>query len=92
MNKLVLLLSVASLVACSSTDTGMKFDKKTPRAISISNVKKADRVKAYRAAEKHCAKYSKVPRLLRKVKQETNDYSPIPMRTEHYECIRPSNY
>ena len=91
MNKLVLLFSAVSLVACSSTGTGMKFDKKTPRAISISNIMKEDRVKAYRAAEKHCAKYSKVPRLLRKINQETSEGSPIPMRTEHYECLKPSN-
>lgn len=91
MNKLILLIAVSSLVACSSTDTGMKIENKSPRALTISNIMKEDRVKAYRAAEKHCAKYSKVPRELRTIDQERSDDAPIPMRTVHYECIKPSN-
>jgi len=88
MNKLVLLLSVASLVACSSTDTGIKFSNKSPRGITISNVYKEHRSKAYQSAEKHCAKYSKVPRKLKTIR-ETNEYT-VERVTIKFECIRPS--
>jgi uncharacterized lipoprotein YehR (DUF1307 family) len=88
MNKLVLLLSVASLVACSSTDTGIKFSNKSPRGITVSNVYKEYRSKAYQSAERHCAKYSKVPRKLKTI-QETDKYT-VERVTIKFECIKPS--
>ena len=90
MNKLVLLLSVASLVACASTETGIKFSDKTPRGITVSNVYKENRSKAYQSAEKHCAKYSKVPRKL-KTLRETDEYT-VERVTIKFECIKPSRY
>lgn len=91
MNKLILLFAVLSLMACSSTNTGMKFENKGPRTISIYNLMKQDHAKAYRAAEKHCAKYYKVPRVLKKTDYQSTDDSHIPMRSLHFECIKPSN-
>lgn len=91
MKKLILLAATISLVACSSTDTGMKFSKQSPRGIQVSDIKKEDRVKAYRAAEKHCAKYSKVPRVSQTINQVHYEDIIIPMRTIKFECIRPSN-
>ena len=69
----------------------MKFENKGPRGIFISNITKEDRVKAYRAAEKHFAKYSKVPRVLNTLNYELENNSTTAMRTASYECIRPSN-
>ena len=88
MNKLVLLISAATFVACSSTDTGIKFFNKSPRGITISNIYKEQRSQAYQSAEKHCAKYSKVPRKL-KTLRETKDYD-VDRVTMMFECIRPS--
>ena len=91
MKKILLLISLSSLAACSATDGGMKFDNKGPRGIFISNITKADRVKAYRIAEKHCAKYSKVPRVVNTLNYELENDSATAMRTASYECVRPSN-
>ena len=88
MNKLVLLVAVSSLVACSSTNTGIKFFNKSPRGITISNIYKEQRSQAYQSAEKHCAKYSKVPRKL-KTLRESAEYD-IERVTIIFECIRPS--
>jgi len=88
MNKLILLIAVSSLIACSSTDTGMKFENTSPRGISISNVYKESRSRAYQEAEKHCAKYSKVPRKLRTLR-ESAEYD-IEISKLVFECIRPN--
>ena len=87
MNKLILLIAISSLAACSSTNTGMQFINKTPRGINIINIMNEQQSKAYQTAEKHCAKYSKVPRVLKRIKQV--DDSEIPMTTMTIECIRP---
>lgn len=88
--KLLLLITFFSVTACSSTDTGMKYAKKSPRGISVINVKKGEQAKAYRAAEIHCAKYYKVPRILKVKNQEQNEFT-MPMRTISFECLKPSN-
>jgi len=88
MNKLILLIAVSTLVACSSTDTGMKFENKGPRGISISNIYKEYRSKAYQNAEKHCAKYSKVPRKLKTIR-ESDSYD-VERVKFIFECIRPN--
>lgn len=87
MNKLILLTALVSLTACS-TDNGMKFTNKGVRGITILNVMKSQRAKAYRAAEIHCAKYSKVPLLLRTT--PASDDSIIPTTTRVFECLKPS--
>ena len=62
-----------SLVSCSSTDVeGMKFTNKTPRGISILNIIKEEYSRAYQSADKHCATYYKVPRILKIVDQKQN--------------------
>lgn len=91
MYKLILLFTTLSLIACSSTGSGMKLESKGPRGIFISNIMNKDHVKAYRAAEKHCSKYSKVPRIVKTINYDTTEDSPTAMRAESYECIRPSN-
>ena len=90
-NKIIFLSSVLLLTACASGHSGMKLESKGPRGIFISNIMKKDHVKAYRAAEKHCSKYSKVPRIVKTINYDTTEDSPTAMRTESYECIRPSN-
>lgn len=88
MNKLLLLLiAISSLAACSSTNTGMQFINKTPQGIKVINIMNEQQSKAYQTAEKHCAKYSKVPRVLKRIKQ--SDDSEIPMTTMMIECIKP---
>ena len=88
MNKILLLIAISSMVACSSTNTGMQFINKTQRGIKVINIMKEQQSKAYQTAEKHCAKYSKVPRVLKRIKQI--DESEIPMTTMMFECIGPS--
>ena len=93
MYKLVLTFSFFSLFACSAPQMGMKNMNESPRGISILNIKstKEERVKAYRAAEKHCAKYYKVPRILNSIKQEQDEEFQTPMHTSNFECLKPSN-
>lgn len=81
-----------TLISCSSTDVdGMKFTNKTPRGISILNIIREERSKAYQTAEKHCAKYYKVPRVLKVVEQESLDETQAAMRTMNFQCVKPSN-
>lgn len=90
--KLLLIAAALSLSACSATDTyGIKFMNKSPRGISIKNVLKEERVKAYRSAEKHCAKYYKVTRMLKSIEQEQEDELAAAKSTMVFECLKPSN-
>jgi len=89
MKKITFISSLLVLSACSSTNTGMQFIDTSPRGIKVVNIMKEQLSKAYQTSEKHCAKYSKVPRVLKKFKQE--DDSVIPMTTMVFECIRPSS-
>jgi len=89
MKKIIFISSFFLLTACSSTNTGMQFTDKSPRGIKVVNIMKEQLSKAYQQSEKHCAKYSKVPRILKKFKQA--DDSVIPMTTMVFECIRPSS-
>lgn len=93
MYKLVLTFIFFSLFSCSTAKTGMKNMNESPRGISIINIKstKQERVKAYRTAEKHCAKYYKVPRILHSIKQEQDEEFQTPMHTTNFECLKPSN-
>ena len=88
MKKTILFLASLSITvtACSSTDTGLKSFNTSPRGISISNVYKAQRSRAFQTAEKHCAKYSKVPRRLKTIR-ETASYTTERM-TIVYECVK----
>ena len=91
MNKFILLIVILSLAGCSTPPqvAAMKIMNATPIGISILNVDNSERVEAYRIAEKHCAKYQKVPRLLDSSKQL--EKSDIPLSTMVYQCLRPSN-
>lgn len=94
MYKLILLITIFTLGACSTVNKNMEFVNKSPRGISILNIKKEDRSRAYQAAEKHCAKYSKVPRILSSKEQAKSDpYDEMEkvLRTTVFECLRPSN-
>ena len=91
MRKLLLLATLSSLIACAAPNNGMKYADKSPRGISILNITKEMRSKAYQTAESHCAKYNKVPRILKSVTQEQNDESQAQMNTITFECVRPSN-
>ena len=65
----------------------MQFIDKSPRGIKIINITKELDSKAYQTAEKHCAKYSKVPRISKKLKQ-SEDYE-VEKMTIVFNCIRP---
>ena len=94
MYKLVLTtFSFFSLFACSTPQMGTKSMHESPQGISIINIKstKEGSVKAYRAAEKHCAKYYKVPHILNSRKQEQDEEYQTPMHTTNFECLKPSN-
>jgi len=69
----------------------MKLTNKSPRGISIINIIKETHSKAYQTAESHCAKYNKVPRVLKSVIQEQDDESQAQISTMIFECVRPSN-
>ena len=85
--KLILLAAVFSFSACSTTMTGMQFKEKSPRGITVINVTKELDSRAYQTAEKHCAKYSKVPRILKHLTKIIE--AEVTMKTIRFECIRP---
>ncbi len=88
MNRFILLLSFSLLAACSAPIKTLIQVGKSPNGITIENIIKKDHVKAYRLAEKHCAKYAKVPRALKSVDKEADDEVPVSMRTTSYECLK----
>ena len=89
MYKVLFLIAIFSFGACSTASKGIKFVNKSPRGISILNIKKQEHSKAYQAAEKHCAKYFKVPRIIKSTEQQ--DESEITLHTTVFECLKPSN-
>jgi len=93
MYKLILTLGFFSLFACSAPMLSMKSTNTSPKSITIKNIKstKQGRVKAYRTAEVHCAKYYKVPRILSSVNQEKFEEYQTKMHTTKFECLKPSN-
>ena len=78
------------LNACSTPEVpAMKLMALSPDGIVIMNIDKTERVEAYRLAEKHCAKYAKVPRLIETSKQlEETD---VPLLRMNFACLRPSS-
>jgi hypothetical protein len=78
-----------SLISCSTPQVeAMKFMSASPNGLSILNIDRTERVEAYRLAERHCAKYSKVPRLIESYNQlEKTD---IPLMTMIFQCLRVS--
>ena len=90
MKTLILIIAAISAVSCSSPNIGMQLTNKTPRGLSIKNVLKNERAKAFMSAEKYCAKYGKVPRVLKSITQEqTEEFTPD-MLMINYECLRPA--
>ena len=85
---LFLIASSLLLASCASTDDGVNFINKSPRGITIINILKEDYSQAYQQAEKHCAKYSKVPRVLKK-KIQSESYQAEKI-TLIMECLRPN--
>lgn len=88
MNRFILLLSFSLLAACSAPIKTLIQVDKSPNGITIENIIKEEHVKAYRLAEKHCAKYAKVPRVLKSMDKEADDESSISLRTTSYECLK----
>ncbi len=89
MHKKLLLLPLFALVSCSTTTYEMQSFNKSPRGITIVNVAKHKQSNAYQAAESHCAKYNKVPRILKSVQEQADD-SNEKMNTITFECVKPS--
>lgn len=89
MRKIVMLLFSLSILACSSTPVTMGYGDESPRGITAFNVTRKMQSRAYQTAESHCAKYNKVPRVRKKVKQESADEN-VHLNTFIFECIRPS--
>lgn len=89
MYRIIFLLSTLSLLsACSSVP--MQGINKGPRGITIINIQKQERNKAYREAERHCAKYSKVPLVVKVVKQDADSEYAIDHLSIMYDCLRPT--
>ncbi|MFK5915111.1 MAG: hypothetical protein QM484_12125 [Woeseiaceae bacterium] len=89
MKKIILPLLTLTLISCASVDEpGIQFIDKSPRGITATNVTKELYSKAYQMSESHCAKYSKVPKLTKKVQQSAN-YTEFKQNLI-FNCIRPS--
>lgn len=90
MKKLSLILTLFPVFFLSgcATDVAMQFKDKSPRGITVMNNVKGERAKAFRAAEKHCAKYYKVPRILH-IKPQAEESEKI-MNTITFECLKPN--
>lgn len=81
---LLTLSSVLSLSGCATKEP-MKFKDFSPRGITVTNIVKSERIQARLSAEKHCAKYFKVARVLSsKAATETTMGSLV------VECIKPN--
>ena len=87
MKKILIPFTLLFLSACASTPPAvMTAMDKNSVGISIINVKKEEHVKAYRIAEKHCAKYYKVPRIIQSsIQLEKSD---VPKSTIIFECLK----
>lgn len=81
------LLAVSGILAVSgcATDNTMKFSDFSPRGITVSNIMKNERIQARLSAEKHCAKYFKVARVLSS--KAATEYT---KGTLVVECIKPN--
>jgi len=89
MNKLTLISLLLILSGCSTPQVeAIRFKNAGPSGLSIVNIDQTERIEAYRIAEQHCAKYSKVTRLTKKFKQRNE--SDLPLTTMVFQCIRPS--
>ena len=88
MKKLTLCLAFLAVTACSAPEKKeLTYMNVTPRGISALNVRDEEKARVYQAAEKHCAKYSKVPRLLDTTKEE--DKFGINFSVMVFECLKP---
>jgi len=90
MRKVLIPFALISLISCSATTNEMQYRDKSPRGITIINIIKEKHSRAYQSAESHCAKYNKVPRVLKSVVQQQDDDSLTKMSTTTFECVRPS--
>jgi len=74
------------LLSGCATEVPMKLQDKSPRGITIVNSIDGKQAKAFRSAEKHCAKYYKVPRILQ-IKPQIKE-SEKAMNTIIFECLK----
>ena len=81
------LFAMFSLFGCSSR-APLELMDKSPRGVSVMNNAYGERAKAYRAAEKHCAKYYKVPRILKTKRQKGEPGKRL--STIFFECLKPN--
>jgi len=79
------LIPTLFLSGCA-TDVAMQLQDKSPRGITVVNNIEGKQAKAYRAAEMHCAKYYKVPRILQ-IKPQTEE-SEKALNTITFECLK----
>lgn len=90
MKKLIIasaLFATLLLSGCSTAPV-MTVVETTPRGISIENITPDDKTKAYRTAEKHCAKYYKVPTIVQTTPQ-SGETEPV-MNTTVFKCLKPN--
>lgn len=88
MKKISLFVVFTALTACAAApEPGIQYMNVSPGGISALNVRDEEKARVYQAAEKHCAKYSKVPRLLDTTKK-VDDYN-VTFTTMVFECLRP---
>jgi len=83
----ILALSSTLLLSGCGIDGAMKIQDKSPRGITVMNSVEGERAKAFRAAEKHCAKYYKVPRILHIKPQQLEESEKI-INTIIFKCLK----
>ena len=94
MKNLMTFIVLLTLISCSSSDNRVKYKDKSPRGISILNVTKSERSKAYQTATSHCYKYNKVPKIRKILKQAVQYEDDLALQNEDmitmiFICIRP---
>lgn len=87
MKNIIILLAISSILLLSgcATKKPMEFKDFSPRGITVTNIAKSERIQARLSAERHCAKYFKVARVLNsKAATESTTGSLV------VECIKPN--
>ncbi len=88
MDKVFLLIVFVTLAACAAAPQHMQVEKAVASGMTIHNIPKGKKAKAFRMAEKHCAKYNKAAQTRQVIRtQEADEYQPE-LSTMIFSCLR----
>lgn len=91
MKTLLIFAVFFTLSACSPTKIlKLHVINQSPNGMTVVNITKTERVKAYRSSEAHCSKYSKVPRMIKLTEQDQHNGAGVELLSMKFECIRPT--